>query len=288
MNRRAYTLGVVMIFAVNVAAIALRSYAEAAFLASYGAGLIPVLLVSQAIAFALGTVIYDAATGRAPSATVDVLVSPLGVPCTEPPWGTLLALEIETGRVVWQVPFGSTRDLAPFPFWLDWGLPSMGGPILTASGVVFIGAAMDDYLRAFDVETGALLWKARLPAGGQATPMTYRLRPGSRGSGIGDRSAATCAWSLMVSHPRGAGNVGDGGRPHGGERRLSLRRGGRGRNGENYPFPENAAWVFSANTAIADWLRPTRRGRRGRRRRPASRPRAWRGSRRRGGRRCAG
>jgi quinoprotein glucose dehydrogenase len=56
----------------------------------------------------------------------------------------------------------------------------MGGPILTASGVVFIGAAMDDYLRAFDVETGALLWKARLPAGGQATPMTYRLRPDSR------------------------------------------------------------------------------------------------------------
>ena len=109
-----------------------------------------------------------------------MLVSPLGVPCTAPPWGTLLALEIETGRVVWQVPFGSTRDLAPFPFWLDWGLPSMGGPILTASGVVFIGAAMDDYLRAFDVETGALLWKARLPAGAQATPMTYRLRPDSR------------------------------------------------------------------------------------------------------------
>jgi quinoprotein glucose dehydrogenase len=114
------------------------------------------------------------------AATVDVLVSPLGVPCTEPPWGTLLALEIETGRVLWEVPFGSTRDLAPFPFWLDWGLPSMGGPILTASGVVFIGAAMDDYLRAFDVETGALLWRGRLPAGGQATPMTYRLRPDSR------------------------------------------------------------------------------------------------------------
>jgi quinoprotein glucose dehydrogenase len=117
----------------------------------------------------------------APYATiVDVLVSPLGVPCTRPPWGTLLALELETGRVLWEIPFGSTRDLAPFPFWLDWGLPSMGGPIVTASGVVFIGAAMDDYLRAFDVETGVLLWRARLPAGGQATPMTYRLRPDGR------------------------------------------------------------------------------------------------------------
>ena len=74
MNRQAYTLGVVMIFAVNVAAIALRAYAEAAFLGAYGAGWIPVLLVSQAVAFALGTLIYDAATGRAPSAAVDITV----------------------------------------------------------------------------------------------------------------------------------------------------------------------------------------------------------------------
>ncbi len=114
------------------------------------------------------------------AAAVDVLVSPLGVPCTAPPWGTLLAIEIETGRVLWEVPFGSTRDLAPFPFWFDWGLPSMGGPLATASGVVFIGAAMDDSLRAFDIESGALLWKQRLPAGAQATPMTYRLRPDGR------------------------------------------------------------------------------------------------------------
>lgn len=74
MNKPAFSVGVVMIFAVNVAAIALRSYADAQFLDSYGAKLIPVLLITQAIAFALGTVIYDAATGRAPSATVDVLV----------------------------------------------------------------------------------------------------------------------------------------------------------------------------------------------------------------------
>jgi hypothetical protein len=73
-NRAAFRRGVAMIFAVNVAAIALRAYAEGAFLASYGAGWIPVLLVSQAVAFALGTLVYDAATGRAPSATVDVAV----------------------------------------------------------------------------------------------------------------------------------------------------------------------------------------------------------------------
>jgi quinoprotein glucose dehydrogenase len=60
---------------------------------------------------------------------------------------------------------------------IQWGTPNLGGPIITGSGLVFIGAAMDDYLRAFDSETGEELWKGRLPAGGQATPMTYRIRP---------------------------------------------------------------------------------------------------------------
>ncbi len=72
------------------------------------------------------------------------------------------------------------RDLAPLPLPLPWGVPSLGGPLVTASGLVFIGAALDDYLRAFDVETGEELWRARLPAGGQATPMTYRVRDGGR------------------------------------------------------------------------------------------------------------
>ncbi len=69
---------------------------------------------------------------------------------------------------------GSTRDLLPFfvPT-RTLGTPHVGGPIVTAGGLVFIGAAMDNYLRAFDVETGKELWKGRLPAGGQATPMTY-------------------------------------------------------------------------------------------------------------------
>ncbi|MBW2231988.1 MAG: PQQ-binding-like beta-propeller repeat protein, partial [Deltaproteobacteria bacterium] len=63
---------------------------------------------------------------------------------------------------------------------LPLGTPSQGGPIATASGLVFIAGAMDDYLRAFDVTTGEELWRARLPAGGQATPMTYRVSPGGR------------------------------------------------------------------------------------------------------------
>ena len=105
----------------------------------------------------------------------DMLMSPLGLPCVAPPWGTLSAIDLRTGAVLWQVPHGSVRDLAPVPLPLTWGIPGIGGPIVTDTGLVFIAAAMDDYLRAFDVETGEELWKGRLPAGGQATPMTYRV-----------------------------------------------------------------------------------------------------------------
>jgi quinoprotein glucose dehydrogenase len=106
--------------------------------------------------------------------------SPWGLPCNPPPWGTLAAIDVNTGEIRWQHPLGTTRDLAPVPIAFETGTPNMGGPVVTATGLVFIGAAMDNYLRAFDVETGDELWKGRLPAGGQATPMTYRLRPGGK------------------------------------------------------------------------------------------------------------
>ncbi len=110
----------------------------------------------------------------------ELLLSPLGIPCNAPPWGTLAAVDLASGELRWQVPLGTIRDLAPLPLPLRLGVPNLGGPLLTQSGLVFIGAAMDDYLRAFDVETGDELWKGRLPAGGQATPMSYRARAGGR------------------------------------------------------------------------------------------------------------
>jgi quinoprotein glucose dehydrogenase len=110
------------------------------------------------------------------------LVSPFGAPCNPPPWGTLVAIDVATGKRRWEVPLGTARDLAPFPVWLiaPKGVPGIGGPITTAGGLTFIGAATDRYLRAFDTDTGDELWKARLPSSAQATPMTYRLSENSR------------------------------------------------------------------------------------------------------------
>jgi quinoprotein glucose dehydrogenase len=103
------------------------------------------------------------------------LLSPWGLPCTAPPWGTLVSVDLRRNRIVWQVPLGSTEGIGPwFAPTRNFGTPNMGGPIATAGDLVFVGAAMDSYFRAFDLETGRELWKYRLPAGGQATPMTYR------------------------------------------------------------------------------------------------------------------
>jgi quinoprotein glucose dehydrogenase len=99
---------------------------------------------------------------------------PLLVPCTQPPWGTLVAVDLNSGDVRWEVPLGVMPELADRPDAAKWGSLNLGGSIATAGGLVFIGAARDNYLRAFNVETGAEIWKGELPAGGQATPMTYQ------------------------------------------------------------------------------------------------------------------
>ncbi|MDJ0701147.1 MAG: PQQ-binding-like beta-propeller repeat protein, partial [Woeseiaceae bacterium] len=102
----------------------------------------------------------------------ETLLSPLGLPCSPPPWGVIAGVDLASGTIVWRRPFGTTEDLSAAPG-MPLGTPSFGGPVVTAGGLVFIAAAMDNYLRALDVSTGKELWKGRLPAGGQATPMTY-------------------------------------------------------------------------------------------------------------------
>ena len=102
-----------------------------------------------------------------------MLASPKGLPCNRPPWGSLVAIDLATGEQRWQVPLGRIPEFKWFPWAGRWGSPNMGGSMVTAGGLVFIGAAMDNYLRAYDLETGSELWKGTLPAGGQATPMTF-------------------------------------------------------------------------------------------------------------------
>lgn len=102
-----------------------------------------------------------------------LLLSPIGVPCNPPPWGALTAVDMKSGEIKWEVPLGTTEEQIPL-LSLAYGMPGVGGPMTTASGLVFIGAASDSYLRAFDIETGKELWKGKLPAGGQATPMSYQ------------------------------------------------------------------------------------------------------------------
>ncbi len=98
------------------------------------------------------------------------LLSPSGLPCNTPPWGTVAAVDLFSGKKVWDVPLGS------FLPGMNTGTITLGGPMATAGGEVFTAAAMDNFLRAFDAETGKELWKFELPAGGQATPMTYSLK----------------------------------------------------------------------------------------------------------------
>ena len=102
------------------------------------------------------------------------VVSPSGLPCSPPPWGALVAVDLNTGLIKWQSPLGSLPLPAgsPTPAVAS-GSPQLGGPIVTASGIVFIAATLDRKFRAFDIETGRELWSVDLPAGGKATPMTY-------------------------------------------------------------------------------------------------------------------
>jgi quinoprotein glucose dehydrogenase len=108
---------------------------------------------------------------------VSTFVSPLGVPCNAPPYGLMSAVDLHTGRLLWQKPLGTTQDSGPFGMSLGlpitMGLPMMGGSIVTRGGIVFVAATQERSIRALDAATGRELWKGRLPTGGQATPMTY-------------------------------------------------------------------------------------------------------------------
>ncbi len=107
--------------------------------------------------------------------TLNPFLSPFGLPCKQPAWGYISAVDLKTNEVVWKKRIGTVRDSSPLPLPFKMGMPMLGGPISTAGNVLFIGATADNYLRAYNMSNGEKLWEARLPAGGQATPMTYEV-----------------------------------------------------------------------------------------------------------------
>jgi len=104
-------------------------------------------------------------------------LSPLGIPCQKPPFGTMSAIDLKTRELVWQVPVGTVRDTGPMGIKMRLpipvGMPTLGPSLATETGLLFFAGTQDYYLRAFDSYTGREIWKSRLPVGSQAGPMTY-------------------------------------------------------------------------------------------------------------------
>jgi quinoprotein glucose dehydrogenase len=111
------------------------------------------------------------------AASISPFLSPLVVPCTQPPYGLISAVDLNTRKLLWQKPFGTARDSGPLLLStglpIPMGVPNIGGAVVTASGLAFIGATQEHMIRAYDIRTGQEYWKARLPAGGNATPISY-------------------------------------------------------------------------------------------------------------------
>lgn len=118
-----------------------------------------------------------AQAGTPYAVSVAPFLSPLVVPCTQPPYGMISAVDLNTRELLWQQPFGTMRDSGPLLLRtglpIPMGVPNIGGAVVTASGLAFIGATQEHMLRAYDLQSGRELWKSRLPAGGNANPMSY-------------------------------------------------------------------------------------------------------------------
>lgn len=109
-------------------------------------------------------------------ATGEFFLSPLGIPCMPPPWGTLTAIDMNSGKIVWQVPLGQSHRFGlTVPAAFGWGSPTVGGPMATATGLVFIGATLDGKFRAYDIRSGREVWQTALPAPGMSVPVSYAV-----------------------------------------------------------------------------------------------------------------
>ena len=133
-----------------------------------------------------------------------LLMSALGTPCAPKPWGSLTAVDLKSGEILWQNSLGTTRDLAPFPLWFDSGTPNFGGTMITAGGLVFATGTTDHFFRAYDVDNGELLWEERTDGLVWAVPASYRLEVQQQqyiviavsGEGEGETAFSMVAYAL--------------------------------------------------------------------------------------------
>jgi quinoprotein glucose dehydrogenase len=116
---------------------------------------------------------YIAGTGY--GVQIGPLTSPSGVLCTAPPWSSLVAVDLVKGEVRWEVPLGTTDEYADRGAPLIEGITAMGGPLVTGGGLIFIGATIDEKFRAFDTDTGKILWEEKIPSAAMANPMSYEI-----------------------------------------------------------------------------------------------------------------
>lgn len=134
-------------------------------------------------------------------------LSPIGTPCQEPSWGYIAAVDLTTGETIYQRVNGTVRDLSPIPLPIKMGVPGIGGPIVTKGGVAFLSGTLDYFVRAYDLQTGEEIWQDRLPAGGQATPSTYRGADGNQYLVVvagGHGSTGTRAGDHIIAYRLGA------------------------------------------------------------------------------------
>jgi len=122
--------------------------------------------------------------GTPAAAEIAPFLSPLAAPCQQPPWGHITAVDLTSGKVIWNHRIGTARDSGPLGVRsgipLTIGTPSMGGTVTTVTGLFFLSGTQDHYIRAISVSDGRVLWRSRLPSGGQANPMTYMSRASGR------------------------------------------------------------------------------------------------------------
>lgn len=153
--------------------------------------------------------------------TRKLMTSAFGL-CNKPPWGTMVAVDLKGGKILWRSTVGTTEDRLPLGIAFKWGMPLVNGVAVTAGGLVFTGA-MDAYLRAFDAKSGQELWQGRLPVPGVANPMTYLWKGeqyvviaagghSEAGTSIGDsvvafrlarNGEAPSLWSRTIDRPGG-------------------------------------------------------------------------------------